>query len=109
MNLNCPTAPVRQMLDAGILVGLGLDSAASSGPIDMFEEMRAVSVLIRPEEIWNMATTMGADSIRFAAHELPAWRIERGSSVPLIKINVTDAYSTEELIERGSPDRVEWV
>lgn len=111
-NLDCPTAPIREMLDAGISVGLGLDSAASSGPIDMFAEMRAalkVSVdrggPLTPEEVWLMATTMGADSLPI---ETPRWDIEAGSYVPLIAIYVPGATCIEDLIERGSPDRVTW-
>lgn len=68
--LGCPPAPIREMLDAGVIVGLGLDSAASSGPIDMFAEMRAALETslkrgkpLTAEEVLNMATTMGAASL----------------------------------------------
>jgi cytosine/adenosine deaminase-related metal-dependent hydrolase len=116
VRLKCPIAPVREMLDAGLQVGLGLDSPASGGPIDMFDEMRcAVSVSLdrgRPleaDEIWRMATSMGANSLRFAVPWLPDWEIRPGSTVPLIKIGVEDAYSASDLIEKATPDRVEWV
>lgn len=116
VHLKCPPAPVREMLDTGISVGLGLDSPASSGPIDMFDEMRsAIHVScergkpLRPEEVWNLATTWGANSLRFALPDLTSWRIEPGSSVPLIKIMIPAAGSVEELIERGSPGKVGWV
>lgn len=109
--LSCPVAPVRRMLDAGIPVGIGLDSAASSGEIDMFEEMRCALEVSRRrgeglegEEVLWMATGGGARSLR-----VPGWEIEVGSRVPLIKIGVDNVYSAEELIERGSPGVVEWV
>jgi cytosine/adenosine deaminase-related metal-dependent hydrolase len=114
--LNCPAAPIREMLEAGILVGLGLDSPASSGPIDMFAEMRAALAVsaargkpLCPEEVWLLATSMAADSIRFAAPQLPDWQIRAGSMPPLIQIHVPDAMTTDHLIEQGSPDRIAWV
>ena len=115
-NLSCPIAPVREMLDAGVMVGLGLDSAASSGPIDMFDEMRcavqAATERGRPvsaEEVWMMATESGAESLRFAVPDLPDWRVRAGSKVGLIKILVPDALTTEDLIVRGCSELVEWV
>lgn len=109
--LGCAIAPVKRMLKAGIPVGLGMDSAASSGPIDMFDEMRSALEVSRRrgealegEEIWWMATGGGARSLR-----VPGWEIEVGSRVPLIRIGVDDCYSAEELIERGSAAAVSWV
>lgn len=113
VRLKCPPAPVREMLDAGVSIGLGMDSAASSGPIDMFEEMRAaldVSVGRRrplaAEEVWLMATSMGAVSLPI---ETPAWEIEVGSSVPLIRIDLGSAMCTEDLIQSGTPASVSFV
>lgn len=115
-NLGCSPAPVREMLDAGLKVGLGLDSAASSGPIDMFAEMRcAMDVSLRrgrhltAEEVWSMATDMGANSLRPALPDLPSWRVEVGSAIPLIAIHMDEAYSTEDLIERADPSLIEWL
>ncbi len=109
--LDCPRMPLREMLDAGVLVGLGLDSAASSGPIDMFAEMRmALEVAqkrgaeVTPEEVWRMATTMGAESLG-----LHGWEIGEGRFVPMLKIHVSDAQSTGDLIATASPRSVEWV
>lgn len=114
VHLKCPSAPIRELLDAGVLVGLGLDSAASSGPFDMFAEMGCalrVSRLrgrgLEAEEVWQMATSMGARSLPL--QNRPDWEILPGSSVPLIKLNVPGAQTTEDLIEQGSPERVEWI
>jgi cytosine/adenosine deaminase-related metal-dependent hydrolase len=114
--LQCPTARVRRLLNAGIIVGLGLDSAASSGPIDMFAEMRAALVTsasigepLTGEEVWSMATAMGAKAAGQAATGVHPWRLEVGSKAPLLKIHVRDALSTEDLISAGSPDLVEWI
>ncbi len=38
--LGCGIAPLRELLDAGIRVGLGTDSPASTPSFDFFEEMR---------------------------------------------------------------------
>ena len=106
-SLGCPIAPVREMLDAGIAIGLGLDSPASSGPIDMFAEMRAAvssaharGGALTPGETWLMATCMGAESLPVAA---PQWDIFEGSQAPLIEIHVEGAKSVGDLIERGEP------
>ena len=64
---------------------------------------------IRPEESWNMATTMGAASLSFAVPDLPLWRIQPGSKVPLISIQIQDAQTVEDLILRGSPEHVRFL
>ncbi|HEY3780588.1 MAG TPA: amidohydrolase family protein [Fimbriimonadaceae bacterium] len=111
--LKCEPAPVREMLDSGITVGLGLDSAASSGPIDMFAEMRAtLSVSTQRgkpttgEETWRMATC--SESLPFQNPE-PIWDIYEGSRTPLIKLHLQGALTTDDLIERGKPEHVEWL
>lgn len=113
--LKCPTAPIREMLDLGIRVGLGLDSPASSGPIDMFAEMReAVRVScergkpVPPEEAWRMATSLGRESLAFGSNS-PAWDIYEGSSTPLIALRVDGAFTTEDLLDRACPEVVEWI
>lgn len=110
VRLQCPPAPVREMLDAGIIVGLGLDSAASSGLPDMFQEMRAALAVsigrhraVSGEEVWDMATTMGALSLG-----LPDWEIKPGSRSPLVALDLAGVGSAEEAIERGSPECVLW-
>jgi 5-methylthioadenosine/S-adenosylhomocysteine deaminase len=116
VRLKCPPAPVREMLDAGVQVGIGLDSAASSGPIDMFDEMRCVlraslerGRALTAEEVWSMATRRGADSQRFATPDLVGWQIAAGSNCPMIRIHMSDALATDELIDRGSPKLVQWI
>lgn len=102
--LGCPIAPVRQMLEAGIPVGLGLDSAASSGPIDMLAEMAAALHAsetrrepLRPEVVWRLATDEGARSVGIGS-----WGIAEGSTTPLIEIDLPGAYAIREVIESGA-------
>lgn len=91
--LGCPPCPVRRMLEAGIEVGLGLDSPASSGPIDMFAEMRMALTIsldrgepISPETLWRLATGCLEGS-----QDLTDW----------IGIAVEGATSTEDLVEQA--------
>lgn len=114
ITLGCPIAPVRELLDAGVIVGLGLDSAASSGPIDLFAEMRAALEVSRfrgrpllAEEVWRMATEMGARSI--PGLDLPPWHIAVGESPPLIALDIPGALTVEDLIEQGSSNSVRWI
>lgn len=101
--LGSPTAPIQELLDAGVPVGIGLDSAASSGPIDMFAEMRcAVKVSVErgkpvtPEEVWRMATS--ASAVPEQGSVSPGW----------IKIHLPGATAVEELLE-ARPAQVEWL
>ena len=48
--LGCGTAPLRELLEAGITVGLGTDSPASAPSFDMFEELRTALYLARARE-----------------------------------------------------------
>ncbi len=103
--LMCPDAPIREFLDAGILVGLGLDSPASSGPIDMFEEMRTALCSshrreqpVSANEVWNMATTMGAASLELSGYNETPWIAIR-----------SQARTVEELIATAQPQDVSWL
>jgi 5-methylthioadenosine/S-adenosylhomocysteine deaminase len=108
--LQCPPTPVRRMLDAGVSVALGLDSAASSGAVDMFAEMRQalrsareLEEPITGREAWNMATRFGAEQLG-----CDGWEIVPGANVSLIGIHMPDAKDILDVIERGSPRMVRW-
>jgi len=108
--LRCPVAPIRRLLSVGVPVGLGLDSPASSGPIDMFAEMRsaigssqALQEPLSAETIWSVATTQGLKSLTTTV-----WPEGRDFPLPWIKIHVPDARQTSDLVERGHPELVEW-
>ncbi len=107
VRLKCPFAPVRRFLEAGIVVGLGMDSAASSGAIDMFAEMRSALSSSRElgepltsEQVWLMATDLGYKSVP-AAHV--------NSAQPLIKIECEPGASLDEIIEGSTPASVSWI
>jgi 5-methylthioadenosine/S-adenosylhomocysteine deaminase len=48
--LGCGVAPLRALLDAGVRVGLGTDSPASTPSFDMFEELRTALYAARARE-----------------------------------------------------------
>jgi cytosine/adenosine deaminase-related metal-dependent hydrolase len=48
--LGCGIAPLRELLAAGVRVGLGTDSPASTPSFDMFEELRAAIMAARARE-----------------------------------------------------------
>ncbi|MDW7726910.1 MAG: amidohydrolase family protein [Candidatus Methanoperedens sp.] len=71
MALGVGTAPVPKMLDKGVNVALGTDGAASSGSLDMWNEMRVASSIhnsgkehvIHPRKLLEMATVNGAKAL----------------------------------------------
>lgn len=86
-NLGCPISPIPEFLKAGVQIGLGLDSPASSGPIDMFAEMREAlrsNPCLSAEQVWKMATAGSLET---------KW----------IKIESADATCTEDLLAQPTP------
>ena len=106
--LRCPPAPIARLRNAGVSVGLGMDSAASSGPIDFFAEMRAAIAVshkrgepLTAEDVWMMATTEGAKSIWMEAD----WRIAEGAAPSLVLLKPRASW-LEEIIRDGNPANV---
>lgn len=63
--LGCGLAPLRELRDAGIRVGIGTDSPASTPAIDMFDELRAAVQSARAREQRGDAL-LGADALELA-------------------------------------------
>lgn len=109
--LKSPIAPVREMLDRGIVVGIGLDSAASSGPIDFFAEIReAVRVSeqrgkpISAAEALTMATDW-----RVLPVDLPRRDLRPSAIGPWLAVDLPNLGSLEDLLAQGSPEVVRFV
>lgn len=119
-NLRCPPAPIARLRKQGVRVGLGLDSAASSGEISMFEEMRAALRTSRArgetprggqlqtrdeslsaEDVWRMATGEAADSIFLNCD----WSIRVGASPALMLIRPTGK-TLSEIIENCNNESI---
>ena len=92
-------SPVTAMLDAGVLIGLGTDGAASNNDLDMWEEMRLGALLQKvntmdPEalgarQVLAMATINGAKAIGLA-DEIGS--LEVGKKADLIQVAFTDPH-----------------
>jgi 5-methylthioadenosine/S-adenosylhomocysteine deaminase len=73
MKLASGISPVTDMLNAGVLVGLGTDGAASNNDLDMWEEMRLAAFLQKVDKmdpevlsartVLRMATRGGAEAV----------------------------------------------
>lgn len=73
LKLAAGISPVHAMLQAGVMVGLGTDGAASNNDLDLFEEMRMAALIHKQREgdpkvvpaatALQMATSMGADAV----------------------------------------------
>lgn len=80
MKLGNGFAPVREMLDKGIHVALGTDSAASNNTLNMFHEMNMLSLIhkgnhcdaecISSTEVFTIATVNGAEALGINAGEI---------------------------------------
>ncbi|CCQ33652.1 5-methylthioadenosine-S-adenosylhomocysteine deaminase protein [Halorhabdus tiamatea SARL4B] len=93
MKLASGMAPVQDMLDAGVTVGIGTDGAASNNDLDMFDEMRDAAMLgklaaedasaVDAPTVVEMATANGADLLGF-----DSGRIEPGANADLAVLNL---------------------
>ncbi len=73
LKLGSGIAPVAQMVDHGVKVGIGTDGASSNNNLDMLEEMRLAALLskgvsmdptlIRARTALKMATALGAEAL----------------------------------------------
>ena len=73
MKIASGIAPIAGMLDAGVLVGIGTDGAASNNDLDLWEEMRLAALLqkvdrmdpevLPADTVLSMATSGGARAI----------------------------------------------
>jgi 5-methylthioadenosine/S-adenosylhomocysteine deaminase len=99
MKLASGMAPVQDLLDAGVGVGLGTDGAASNNDLDTFDEMRDAAMLgklaaddaaaVPAEAVVEMATAGSA-----AALGVDSGRIEPGANADLAVIDLGAAHLT---------------
>lgn len=95
LKLGCGIAPVSEMLDMGITVGLGTDGAGSATTVDMFEEIKAASWLQKADygdptrlpagQALRMATIESARLLNIAGQ---TGTLEAGKKADLILIDM---------------------
>ena len=95
MKLASGAAPVRQMLDEGLRLGLGTDGAASNNDLDMFEEMATAAFLAKhtagdptvapAQKVLEMATLGGA---RALGMEDRIGSLETGKRADIVVVDV---------------------
>jgi len=99
MKLASGIAPIAEMLDAGVRVGLGTDGAASNNDLDMWEEMRLAAFLQKiglmdPEAlpaiaVLRMATSGGATAIGLGDE---VGSLEVGKRADIIQVAFDDVH-----------------
>ncbi len=101
MKLASGTAPVPGYLDAGVVLGLGTDGAASNNDLDMFEAMRTASLLHKLQSndpravgarvVLRMATIDGARALGL---ERRIGSLEPGKRADIIVVSMSSARQT---------------
>lgn len=99
MKISSGISPVIEMLNAGVLVGLGTDGAASNNDLDMWEEMRLASFLqkvssmdpkaLSAATVLKMATSGGAEAIGLADK---VGSLEIGKRADIIQVSFDDVH-----------------
>ncbi len=94
-------APVRDMLKAGLAVGIGTDGAASNNDLDMFEEMRLAALVAKSAnndptvlpaaQAVAMATRLGARALHM---EALIGSLEPGKRADLILVDIAALHNT---------------
>ncbi|MFB6220650.1 MAG: amidohydrolase [Halolamina sp.] len=101
MKLASGIAPVQELFDAGITVGLGTDGAASNNDLDMFDEMRDAAMVgklgaddaaaVPADAVVRMATQGSAEALG-----IDAGRIEAGANADIAVLDLDAAHLTPE-------------
>ncbi|MFC6863463.1 amidohydrolase [Halomicroarcula sp. GCM10025817] len=99
MKLASGMAPVQDLLDAGVTVGLGTDGPASNNDLDLFDEMRDAAMIgklaaddasaVDAATVVEMATANGADLLGF-----DSGRLEPGRNADLAVLDLQAPHLT---------------
>ena len=117
--LGCGVAPLRPLLDAGLRVGIGTDSPASTPSFDMFDELRAAVVGARAREqrpdaltaaeALELATLGGARALGLDA-EIGSLAPGKQADLTVVSLAGTPYVPWEDpaaaVVLGGSPERV---
>ena len=99
MKLASGMAPIQDLLDAGVTVGLGTDGPASNNDLSMFDEMRDAAMIgklaaddagaMAAESVLEIATAGGANLLGF-----DSGRIEAGANADLAVVDLDRPHLT---------------
>jgi cytosine/adenosine deaminase-related metal-dependent hydrolase len=117
--LGCGIAPLTLLRDAGVTVGLGTDSPASTPSFDMFEEMRSALAMARARdrraeavqagEALELATAGAARALRLEA-EVGTLTPGKRADLTVVSLAGSPYHPVEDpaaaVVFGGSPDRV---
>jgi 5-methylthioadenosine/S-adenosylhomocysteine deaminase len=117
--LGCGIAPLTLMRDAGVVVGLGTDSPASTPSFDMFEEMRSAVAMARARDrragalqatdALELATVGAARALRLDA-EVGTLTPGKRADLTVVSLAGSPYHPVEDpaaaVVFGGSPDRV---
>ncbi len=111
LKLASGVAPVREMLNAGLAVGIGTDGAASNNDLDMFEELRLAALIAKnanndptvlpARQAVAMATRLGARALHM---EKLIGSLEPGKRADLILVDLGRAHNAPHF--RRDPEGV---
>jgi 5-methylthioadenosine/S-adenosylhomocysteine deaminase len=101
LKLASGVAPVQQMLEHGLNVGIGTDGPASNNDLDMFEELRLTALLAKnacddptalpARKAVEMATRLGARALHLGKI---TGSLEPGKRADLILLDITTSHNT---------------
>lgn len=117
--LGCGIAPLALMRDAGVAVGLGTDSPASTPSFDVFEEMRAAIYVarardrragaLRAADVLRLATVEAARALRMDG-EVGTLAAGKRADLTVVSLAGSPYHPVEDpaaaVVFGGSPDRV---
>ena len=105
MKLGNGFAPIKKMLDAGVNVCLGTDSAASNNTLNLFADMSATALIhkgtgedaqaVSAKEVYTMATENGARALGLNAGKIEVGRL---ADISLFDLNVPQFNPRSNLI-----------
>ncbi len=111
MKLASGFAPVMEMLESGLRVGIGTDGASSNNDLDMFEEIRLASFIAKgitgdptalpARKVFDMATRLGARAVHLG-DEIGS--IEVGKRADLVAVDLGTLHNLPAF--RRDPDAV---
>jgi 5-methylthioadenosine/S-adenosylhomocysteine deaminase len=117
--LGCGIAPLRELLEAGITVGLGTDSPASTPVIDMFDELRTAVYAARAREACGDAllgpqalelATLGAARALGLENEVGSLTPGKSADFAVVSLAGSPYHPVEDpaaaVVFGGTPERV---